>query len=97
MPSYLAKPECGRYYVNSASSLKYDTGKSPAWLYPLDGNRYTVGFDPEHQGGDVWAADAAIATMKNERSGAACSSRFPVSTRPRTCGAASTTPAAPCR
>ena len=47
--------------------MKYDTGISPAWLYPLDGNRYTVGFDPNHEGGDVWAADAAVATMKNEK------------------------------
>ena len=67
VPSYLSAPECGRFYVNSASSMKYDTGISPAWLYPLDGNRYTVGFDPKHEGGDVWAADAAVATMKNEK------------------------------
>jgi predicted AlkP superfamily pyrophosphatase or phosphodiesterase len=64
--SYLAEPVCGRYYVNSDSSLTYDTDQSPARLYPLDGNRYTVGFDPAHRGGDVWAADAAISTMKHE-------------------------------
>ncbi len=66
VPAYLSAPTCGRYYVDSDSKEKYDTGISPAWLYPLDKDRYTVGFDPEHEGGDVWAADAAIATMKNE-------------------------------
>ncbi|MET0526467.1 MAG: alkaline phosphatase family protein [Nocardioides sp.] len=63
---YLSTPVCGPYYVDSASSKKYDTGQSPAWMYPLDGNRYTAGTDPDHQGSDVWAADAAIDTMKNE-------------------------------
>ncbi len=67
VPAYLSAPECGRFYVDSDSGERYDTGISPAWLYPLDKNRYTVGFDPNHQGGDVWAADAAIATMKNEK------------------------------
>ena len=65
-PTYLTEPLCGRFYIDSTSSKKYDTGVSPAWLYPLDGNRYTVGHDPAHEGGDVWAADAAIATMQNE-------------------------------
>ena len=59
-------PECGRFYVESSSSIQYDTDRSPAWMYPLDGNRYTVGRDPEHQGGDVWAADAALKIMRNE-------------------------------
>ena len=66
VPAYLSSPECGRFYVDSSPSLTYDTDKSPARLYPLDGNRYTVGFDRAHQGGDVWAADAAIATMRHE-------------------------------
>jgi hypothetical protein len=66
IPSYLSSPACGRFYVYSASSLTYDTDQSPARMYPLDGNRYTVGFDRAHQGGDVWAADAAIATMDHE-------------------------------
>jgi hypothetical protein len=67
VPSYLSEPTCGRFYVNSSSSLTYDTEQSPARLYPLDGNRYTVGFDRRHKGGDVWAADAAVATMDHER------------------------------
>ncbi len=65
-PAYLASPVCGRYYVDSSKTLVYDTDQSPARLYPLDGNRYTVGLDPAHQGGDVWAADAAMASMDNE-------------------------------
>ena len=67
VPAYLSSPQCGRFYVDSDSKEKYDTGISPAWLYPLDKNRYTVGFDKAHEGGDVWAADAAIATMENEK------------------------------
>jgi predicted AlkP superfamily pyrophosphatase or phosphodiesterase len=66
VPTYLSTPTCGRFYVNSNSALTYDTNQSPAWLYPLDGNRYTVGFDRLHEGGDVWAADAAMATMDHE-------------------------------
>ncbi len=66
VPGYLANPECGRFYVESSSSIQYDTDQPPAWMYPLDGNRYTVGRDPAHQGGDVWAADAALKIMKRE-------------------------------
>ncbi len=65
VPTYLSEA-CGRWYVDSASSLQYDTNLSPARMYPLDGARYTVGKDPAHEGGDVWAADAAIAAMENE-------------------------------
>lgn len=66
VPKYLSEPVCGRWYVDSSSSLTYDTLLSPARMYPLDGNRYTAGTDPAHQGSDVWAADAAIAAMDNE-------------------------------
>ena len=66
VPDYLSDPQCGRFYVESSSDLTYDTDMPPAWMYPLDGNRYTVGRDPEHQGGDVWAADAALKIMRNE-------------------------------
>lgn len=66
VPDYLSSPVCGRWYVDSASSKTYDTSLSPARLYPLDGDRYTIGKDPAHYGGDVWAADAAIATIDNE-------------------------------
>ena len=66
VPTYLSSPTCGRFYVDSSSSKYYDTNTDPAWLYPLDGDRYTNGYDPDHQGSDVWAADAAIATMQSE-------------------------------
>ncbi len=66
VPSYLTEPACGRYYVDSAKDLTYDTHLSPARMYPLDGNRYVVGRDPAHEGGDIWAADTAIDIMRNE-------------------------------
>ena len=66
VPAYLSEPECGRWYVDSDSDKTYDTHLSPARLYPLDGNRYTVGRDPAHQGGDVWATDAALEVMEQE-------------------------------
>jgi hypothetical protein len=66
VPAYLSDPECGRWYVDSDSDMTYDTDRSPAWLYPLDGNRYTVGLDPAHEGGDVWATDAALEVMRQE-------------------------------
>ena len=66
VPTYLSDPECGRYYVESSSSITYDTDLPPAWMYPLDGNRYTVGRDPAHEGGDVWATDAALSIMRHE-------------------------------
>jgi arylsulfatase A-like enzyme len=68
VPSYIMNGgDCaGRYYVNGNRNSFYDTDVLPARLYPLDGNRYTVGHDPAHQGGDVWAADAAIDIMSHE-------------------------------
>lgn len=66
VPTYLSSPTCGRFYVDSSSSKYYDTNSDPAWMYPLDGDRYTNGYDPDHQGSDVWSADAAIAAMEHE-------------------------------
>ncbi|MPZ00898.1 MAG: hypothetical protein GEU97_23590 [Actinophytocola sp.] len=67
VPAYIAEPVCGRYYVDSDSNLDYGTASTaPAWMYPLDGNRFVPGYDPAHLGGDVWAADAAIDVMRNE-------------------------------
>jgi hypothetical protein len=67
IPAYINVPECGRFYVNAAASLTYGTGTTPpAWMYPLDGNRFAVGTDPAHLGGDVWTADAAIELMRHE-------------------------------
>jgi hypothetical protein len=67
VPTYLSAPSCGRYYVDSATSMSYGTATtSPAWMYPLDGNRFAPGFDAAHRGGDVWTADAGMAMMANE-------------------------------
>ena len=48
-----------------ARSLRHAT-TPPAWMYPLDGNRFAPGLDPAHRGGDVWTADAGMAMMENE-------------------------------
>ena len=67
IPAYISAPDCGRFYVDASSSMTYGTGTtSPAWMYPLDGNRFAVGNDPAHLGGDVWTADAAIKVMEKE-------------------------------
>ena len=73
VPSYISSPLCGRYYVKTRGDAgdptdwTYGTGTtSPAWMYPLDGNRFAVGTDPAHLGGDVWTTDAAITMMENE-------------------------------
>jgi hypothetical protein len=67
VPSYLSEPVCGRFYLDSTRSLTYGTDvTSPAWMYPLEGNRDVPGTDPAHRGGDVWVADAAMKVMENE-------------------------------
>jgi hypothetical protein len=67
VPSYIAAPKCGRFYINSSKSNDYGTNTTaPAFLYPEDGNRFVPGFDPAHLGGDTWAADAAMAIMQHE-------------------------------
>jgi len=67
VPAYLSDPACGRFYINSSKNLDYATKTTaPAWMYPADGNRFFPGRDPDHLGGDTWAADAAMAMMENE-------------------------------
>jgi hypothetical protein len=73
VPSYILSPLCGRYYVKvrgdagDTTDWTYGTGSTaPAWMYPLDGNRFAVGHDMDHLGGDVWTTDAAIEMMENE-------------------------------
>ncbi|MFC4161283.1 alkaline phosphatase family protein [Chitinimonas lacunae] len=67
VPSYLTEPKCGRFYINSDKGNDYGTlATPPTWLYPLDGNRFVPGNDPEHLGGDAWVADAAMAMMEKE-------------------------------
>lgn len=68
VPDYLASPECGRFYVDSSSDRSYGTATtSPAWMYPLDANRFVPGNDKRHLGGDTWVADAALKIMENEK------------------------------
>jgi hypothetical protein len=73
VPSYLREPDaddpllCGRFFINSDSNNDYGTKAAfPSWMYPSDGNRFVPGNDPEHLGGDTWAADAAIEMIENE-------------------------------
>lgn len=70
VPPYLiggGAEECNRFFINSDADNDYGTKAAfPSWLYPTDGNRYVVGDDPAHQGGDAWVADAAIEMMKRE-------------------------------
>ncbi len=73
VPAYLLEPDsddptlCGRYFINADKNNDYGTKAAfPSWLYPNEGNRTVPGNDPEHLGGDVWAADAAITMMRHE-------------------------------
>ena len=76
VPAYISSrdpldpSQCGRFYVNSDKSNDYGTkAQWPSWLYPEDGNRLFPGNDPDHLGGDTWAADAAIRMMQSENWG----------------------------
>ncbi|MBF4767714.1 alkaline phosphatase family protein [Nocardioides agariphilus] len=65
VPSYITGATCGgRYYVER--NKVYDTGKLPAVMYPTSDNRYVVGDNDEHLGGDIWATDAALDVMDHE-------------------------------
>lgn len=64
VPSYISTT-CGRFYVNVTPTYGTST-TSPAWMYPLDGDRFAIGTSTDHVGGDVWTADAAIAVMQND-------------------------------
>jgi hypothetical protein len=67
VPTYISQPKCGRFYINSDATNDYGTLTTPpAFMYPEDGNRFVPGFDPQHLGGDTWAADAAMSIMENE-------------------------------
>jgi hypothetical protein len=69
VPSYILGEPCSRFWVHSGyPAYAYDTAKLPAVLYPLDSDRYVTGKDPAHEGGDVWAADAAVEVMRNDPS-----------------------------
>jgi hypothetical protein len=64
VPSYITGTCGSRYYV--ARGPVYDTTKLPASMYSVADNRYVVGHDPAHLGGDIWATDAALDVMANE-------------------------------
>jgi Type I phosphodiesterase / nucleotide pyrophosphatase len=67
VPTYISKPVCNRYYVDADPDLDYGTATtSPAWMYPVEGNRDVPGYDVNHLGGDIWVTDAAFDVMDNE-------------------------------
>lgn len=74
VPTYITEPTVApacpadsHFYVDSDSALNYGTlTTSPAWMYPLQGNRDISGNDPDHPGGDIWTTDAAFKIMDNE-------------------------------
>jgi arylsulfatase A-like enzyme len=73
VPTYISEPSgsnacaANPYYVDADSAINYGTlDTSPAWMYPLQGNRDIPGNDPDHQGGDVWVTDAAFSIMDRE-------------------------------
>ncbi len=65
-PAYLGlATSCNRFWTQQTDS--YGTsGLAPAWMYPLEGNRFAPGFDPAHLGGDIWSADVAIDVIQND-------------------------------
>ena len=64
VPSYITD-ECGtRYYVERNKT--YDTYKDPASLYFAQDDRYLVGDEPGHEGGDIWATDATLDIMEHD-------------------------------
>ena len=74
-PEYIGVPrayfgftdDCTDRWWTFQGAGAYGTGGiSPANIYPLDGNRFVPGFDPDHIGGDTWSADAAIRFIENE-------------------------------
>ena len=64
VPAYISA-ECGSRWV-VARDTTYDTIQYPAQLYPATDDRYVVGHDPAHRGGDVWATDAVLEIMAQE-------------------------------
>ena len=64
VPTYISTPTCGRYWVERNKG--YDTLQEPASLYPATDDRYVVGDEPGHQGGDIWATDAVLDIIDHE-------------------------------
>ena len=65
VPSYIAGACGSRYWVERDKG--YDTLQFPAQLYPATDDRYVVGDEPAHRGGDVWATDAVLDIMGHEK------------------------------
>ncbi len=65
VPAYFSA-DCGSRWVVARDTI-YDTGQLPASLYPATDDRYVVGTDPAHQGGDIWATDAVLEIMDQEQ------------------------------
>jgi hypothetical protein len=64
VPAYFSA-DCGSRWVVARDTI-YDTGQLPAQLYPATDDRYVVGNDIDHQGGDIWATDAVLEIMDQE-------------------------------
>jgi hypothetical protein len=64
VPSYFSA-DCGSRWVVARDTI-YDTGQFPAQLYPATDDRYVVGHDVDHQGGDIWATDAVLKIMDEQ-------------------------------
>jgi hypothetical protein len=64
VPDYVTSTCGSRYYV--ARGPVYDTDRLPAVMYSVADDRYVVGHDPAHLGGDIWATDMALDVMDNE-------------------------------
>lgn len=63
-PTYISAACGSRYLVERDKG--YDTLQFPAQLYPATDDRYVVGDEPGHRGGDIWATDAVLDIMANE-------------------------------
>jgi hypothetical protein len=63
-PPYISAACGSRYLVERDKG--FDTLQFPAQLYPATDDRYVVGDEPGHRGGDIWATDAVLDIMANE-------------------------------
>lgn len=69
-PAYIDLSDCSRWWTMQSTTPPLDYGtttQAPAWMYPLEGNRFMPGTDPAHLGGDTWSADAAIEVIENDQ------------------------------
>ena len=63
-PETAPPASCSRWSTWQAAGAYGTNAISPAQIYPLDGNRFVPGFDPDHYGGDMWSADAAVRVIE---------------------------------